>query len=105
MRYRSVIGWVLLSVALLALPASAAEYRLQITHLDYLNFSNFSAHLENSSTGRRGEERMARLEGRLDRREFPPAAVIPGREVQLLEDPGYGGKSPARLSLLPATRA
>lgn len=36
--------------------------------------------------------------------EFPPAAVIPGREVQLLEDPGYGGKSPARLAVLPATR-
>jgi hypothetical protein len=102
MRYRSVIGWVLLSVALLALPASAAEYRLQITHLDYLKFS---AHLESSSTGRSGEERMAQLEGRLDRMEFPPAAVIPGREVQLLEDSGYGGKSPARLSLLPATRA
>jgi hypothetical protein len=40
----------------------------------------------------------------LDAMEFPPAAVIPGREVRLLEDPAYGGNPPARLRVLPATR-
>jgi hypothetical protein len=46
---------------------------------------------------------MERLETRLDTRQFPPAAVIPGCEVHLLEDPAYGGTVPARVSLLPAT--
>jgi hypothetical protein len=49
-------------------------------------------------------EPMGRLEARLDRQQFPPAAIIPGREVQLLEDPAYGGTVPARVSLLPAMR-
>jgi hypothetical protein len=44
------------------------------------------------------------LEARLDAQQFSPAAVIPGREVQLLEDPAYGGTVPTRVSLLPATR-
>jgi len=38
------------------------------------------------------------------RSSFPPRAVLPGREVQLLEDPAYGGTVPARISRLPATR-
>ncbi len=46
---------------------------------------------------------MPRLETRLDSMEFSTAAVIPGREVRLLEDPAYGGTVPARMSLLPAT--
>jgi hypothetical protein len=40
----------------------------------------------------------------LDTQELPAAAVIPGREVQVLEDPGYGGKTPAPLVVLPATK-
>jgi hypothetical protein len=47
---------------------------------------------------------MGRLEARLNARQFSPAAVIPGREVQLLEDPAYGGTVLTRVSLLPATR-
>jgi hypothetical protein len=44
---------------------------------------------------------MGRLEVRFDRMEFPAAAVIPGREVQLLTGPGYDGKVPARLAVVP----
>src|SRR5262245_19121621 len=47
---------------------------------------------------------MGGLEARLDAQQFAPAAVLPGREVQLLEDPAYGRTVPARISLLPATR-
>ena len=49
-------------------------------------------------------EPMERLEARLDAQHFSPAAVLPGREVHLLEDPAYGGTVPAHISLLPATR-
>jgi hypothetical protein len=98
---RSIVAWLLTSVWLLALPAWAVEYRLQVTNLDYRTFSKY---LENSSPAWRGEERMGGLEARLDKQEFPTNAVLPGREVQLLEDPHYGGKAPIRVSLLPATR-
>jgi hypothetical protein len=47
------------------------EYRLQVPHLDDLTFSAYEACV--------GE-----LETRLDKQEFPTAAVVPGREVQLL---------------------
>jgi hypothetical protein len=47
---------------------------------------------------------MSRLEARLDNGEFSTAAVLPGRQVQLLEDPQYGAKAPARLQVLPSTR-
>ena len=70
-------------------PVRAVEYRLQVAHLDH---HNFFAHLENSSPWWRGEESMGRLEARLDKKAFPPGALIPGREVQLLTDTGYGGK-------------
>ena len=81
----------LLLIWLLALPAWAAEYRLEVTDLDYQTYSAYQEHLGN-------------LEKRLDTQKFSTAAVIPGREVQVLEDPGYGGKPPARLSVLPATK-
>jgi hypothetical protein len=47
---------------------------------------------------------MSRLEARLDNGGFPPAAVLPGRQVQLLQDTGYGGQPLARLQVLPSTR-
>jgi hypothetical protein len=47
---------------------------------------------------------MSRLEARLDNGEISTAAVLPGRQVQLLEDPQYGAKAPARLQVLPSTR-
>jgi hypothetical protein len=36
--------------------------------------------------------------------EFPAGAVIPGRDVLLLQDPAYGGKIPERVSVLPTTK-
>ena len=68
MKLRSLVGWVLTSVWLLGLPAWAVEYRLQISHLDYIVFSSY---LENSSPFWRGEEKMGGLETRLDKMEFP----------------------------------
>jgi hypothetical protein len=47
------------------------EDRLQVTHLDYRTFSAYEACV--------GE-----LETQLDKQEFPAAAVLPGRKVQLL---------------------
>ena len=85
---------------LMALPAWAVEYRLQVTNLDYRNFSSY---MEQATPWWRQNEPMERLETRLDARQFPSAAVIPGREVHLLEDPAYGGTVPARVSWLPAT--
>ncbi len=89
MKLRSLIGWVLVSVCLLTLPAWAVEYRLQVANLD---FPTFAAYLENSSSPWRGEESMGGLEARLDKMEFPTNALVPGREVQLLDQPGYGGR-------------
>jgi hypothetical protein len=88
-------------VALLARPAGAVEYRLQVTNLEY---RTFAAHLEDSRSAWRQDESMRRLEVELDQEQFPTQAVLPGREVHLLEDPAYGGTIPARLAVLPATR-
>ena len=67
------------------------EYRLQVSNLDYLTLSAY-------------EGRLGELEARLDKQEFPTTVVLPGREVQLLEDPAYRGTIPARLATLPATK-
>jgi uncharacterized caspase-like protein len=74
------------------------QYHLLITHID---FRTFASYLDKSPSGRGGEETMASLEGRLDRLEFPAAAVIPGREVQALAEPGYGSTAPIRLAVAP----
>jgi hypothetical protein len=100
MIYCALIGCAIASLWLLALPVWAVEYRLQMTNLDYLIFSSY---LDRSSTGPRGQETMQRLETRLDHMEFSTAAVIPGRELRLLENPAYGGQVPSRVSFLPAT--
>jgi hypothetical protein len=97
---RAIVGWILAFVCLRALAAWGMEYRLQVTNLDY---QILLAHAERTAGAWRGEERMGQLETELDQMEFPPGAVLPGRQVQLLEDPGYGGKPPVRLSILPAT--
>jgi hypothetical protein len=47
---------------------------------------------------------MSRLETRLDNGEFSTAAVLPGRQVQPLQDQGYGGQPLAWLQVLPSTR-
>ena len=85
----------------MALPAWAVEYRLQVTNIGLLNFSSY---MGKATPWWAQNEPMGRLEARLDAQQFSPAAVIPGREVQLLEDPAYGGTVPTRVSLLPATR-
>jgi hypothetical protein len=100
MTYRAMLGWSMASIWCLTLPAWAVEYRLQVTNIDY---RTFAAYLDESRASPRGQEPMPRLETRLDAMEFSPAAVLPGREVRLLEDPAYGGTVPARVSLLPAT--
>jgi hypothetical protein len=101
MQHRSILGWALAGGWLLALPAWAVEYRLQVAHLNALTFASY---LEEATPWWRQNEAMARLEARLDAMEFPTGAVLPGREVRLLEDPGYGVKVPARLAVLPATK-
>ena len=91
MKLRRLSAATLPLIWLLALPAWAAEYRLEVTDLDYQTYSVYQKHLGN-------------LEKRLDTQKFSTAAVVPGREVQVLEDPGYGGQPPAQLAMLPATK-
>jgi len=97
---RAIVGWAIASFLLLSLPAWAVEYRLQVTNLDRLIFASY---FDRSPASPSGQETMQRLEVRLDSMEFPPSAVLPGRELRLLEDPAYGGQVPHRLSFLPAT--
>lgn len=94
MRQCSIVRWITAAVWIVALPAWAVEYRLQITNLEYLTVSAYDS----------GNGNVSRLQTRLDNMEFPASVVIPGREVQILEDPVYGGMIPARLSVLPTTR-
>jgi hypothetical protein len=84
----------------LALPAGAVEYRLQVTNVDALTFSS---HMGEATPWWAQNAPMGRLEARLDAQQLSPAAVLPGREVHLLEDPAYGGTAPTRVSHLPAT--
>jgi hypothetical protein len=97
---RTLVGGLFAFIWLMALPAWAVEYRLQVTNVGFLNFSSY---MEKATPRWAQNEPMGRLEARLDTQQFSPAAVIPGREVQLLEDPAYGGTVPARISHLPAT--
>src|SRR5207249_4763948 len=78
-------------------PASI-QYHLLVTHID---FGAFATYLEKAPSGTSGEEVMPRLEGRLDRLEFPSAAVIPGRDLQLLTNAGYGSSTPSRMIFSP----
>jgi hypothetical protein len=100
MIYRAIIAWTIASIWFLTLPVWAVEYRLQVTNIDYLLFSSY---LDRSGASPRGEETMQRLEASLDSMEFSTAAVLPGRELQLLENPAYGGQIPNRVSFLPAS--
>jgi hypothetical protein len=97
---RTLVASLLALIWLMALPAWAVEYRLQVTNVDFLTFSSY---MGKATPWWRQNEPMERLEARLDAQQFSPAAVIPGREVQLLEDPAYGGTVPTRVSRLPAT--
>jgi hypothetical protein len=101
MTRRLILGWSVGIALLLTLPAWAAEYRLQVVNLDYLTVSSYT---DRPVPGQPGEGSLARLETRLDTMEFPAGAVIPGRDVLLLQDPAYGGKIPDRVSVLPTTK-
>jgi hypothetical protein len=101
MTRRLMLGWSVGIALLLTLPAWAAEYRLQVANLDYLTVSSYT---DRPVPGQPGEGSLARLETRLDTMEFPAGAVIPGRDVLLLQDPAYGGKIPDRVSVLPTTK-
>jgi hypothetical protein len=101
MTQRLVIGCSVALVLMLTLPAWAVEYRLQVANLDYLTVS---AYTDRPQPGQSGEGSLSRLETRLDTMEFSASAVIPGRDVLLLQDPLYGGKIPDRVSVLPTTK-
>jgi hypothetical protein len=101
MTRRLMLGWSVGIAMLFSLPAWAAEYRLQVANLDYLTLS---AYTDRPVPGQPGEGSLVRLERRLDTMEFPATAVIPGRDVLLLQDPSYGGKIPDRVAVLPTTR-
>jgi hypothetical protein len=88
------MGWIMAAIWMLAMPAGAVEYRLQVVNLDYLTLSSYDS----------GNGDVSSLQIRLDNMEFPPSALVPGREVRILEDPVYGGKAPERLSVLPTTK-
>jgi hypothetical protein len=101
MTRRSILGWGVGVALLLTLPAWAAEYRLQVANLDWLQVS---AYTDRPLPGQPGGGSLARLETRLDTMEFPAGAVIPGRDVVLLQDPAYGGRVPERVAVLPTTK-
>jgi hypothetical protein len=95
------IAWTMAFLCMLAVPAQAVEYRLQIVNLDFLTVYAYS---DRPIPGQAGEGNMGRLEAKLDQMEFSTGALLPGREVLLLDDPRYGGIVPNRLSTLPATQ-
>jgi hypothetical protein len=95
-----IIGMIVLMLWV-ALPTWAEEYRLQVANLDFLTVSAYTSRAQPRQPG---EGSLSKLEARLDTQQFDANAVIPGREVVLLEDPRYGGSVPPRLSTLPATR-
>jgi hypothetical protein len=101
MTQRSMTHWIFVCTWLLALPAWAVEYRLQVANLDSLTLSSYT---DRPLPGQPSEGSLIRLETRLDKVEFPPSAVIPGREVLLLQEPAYGGKIPERVAILPTTK-
>jgi hypothetical protein len=95
-----MIGCSVVLLSMLPLPAWALEYRLQVANLDFLTVSAYT----DPHAGQPGEGSLRRLQERLDTMEFLASAIIPGREIQPLEDPRYGGEVPERLSILPTTR-
>ena len=92
MKPRVIAAGVLASLWLLGLPTWAVEYRLQVVNLDALTVL---AHIDHSGPAPHGEARQSHLEARLDNGGFSAAAALPGRQVHLLHDPGYGGTPPA----------
>jgi hypothetical protein len=100
MNSRTLVGGMFALLWLTALPAWAVEYRLQVANIDDRIFSSYEG---KASSWTSQKEPMGRLDARLDQEHFSPAAILPGHHVELLEDPAYGGTTPTRVSLLPAT--
>jgi hypothetical protein len=46
---RTLVGWTLVLIGLMALPACALEYRLQVTNLDYRIFASYQEHPRTSA--------------------------------------------------------
>jgi hypothetical protein len=101
MKPRVIAAGVLASLWLLGLPTWAVEYRLQVVNLDAITVL---AHIDNTGPAPHGEARKSHLEARLDNGGFSAAAALPGRRVQLLHDPGYGGTPSAWLQVLSHAR-
>jgi hypothetical protein len=101
MKARTLIGGMFALTWLMALPAWAVEYRLQVANMGDQVFSSYERKGTSFWSQR---EPMGRLEARLDDNQFSRAAILPGHHVELLEDPAYGGTTPTKVSLLPATR-
>ena len=101
MKARTLVGGMFALLWLTALPAWAVEYRLQVANIDDQTFSSDEGKAPSWTSMK---EPMGRLEARLDENKFSRAAILPGHHVELLEDPAYGGTTPTRVSLLPATR-
>jgi hypothetical protein len=100
MKARTLVGGMFALLWLTALPAWAAEYRLQVANIDDRTFSSYEGKAPSWTSMK---EPMGRLEARLDNSQFSDAAILPGHHVELLEDPAYGGTTPTKVSLLPAT--
>ena len=81
--------------------SGAVESRLQVAPLEYLTGA---ASAGPPATPLPGTNTLARLESLRDRLALAPAALLPGREGQLLDHPGDGAVVPARLSVRPPTR-
>jgi hypothetical protein len=101
MKARTLVGGMFALLWLTALPAWSTEYRLQVANIDDRTFSSYEGKAPSWTSMK---EPMGRLEARLDNNQFSNAAILPGHHVELLEDPAYGGTTPTRVSLLPATR-
>jgi hypothetical protein len=100
LKRQTLVGGIFALLWLTALPAWAAEYRLQVANIDDQIFASYEG---KGSSWTSQKEPVGRLEARLDQQQFSPAAILPGHHVELLEDPAYGGTTPTRVSLLPAT--
>jgi hypothetical protein len=84
MKSRTLVGGIFALLWLMALPAWAAEYRLQVANIDDRLFSSYEG---NGNSWWSQNEPMGRLEARLDQQKLSPAAILPGHHVELLEDP------------------
>jgi hypothetical protein len=100
MKARTLVGGMFALLWLTALPAWATEYRLQVANTSDRTFSSYEG---KAASWASMKEPMGQLEARLDDNHFSRAAVLPGHHVELLQDPAYGGITPTRVSLLPAT--